>query len=503
MPNFLDNLDIITSDGDVVNVLMQDRNAMALATQIASDLANEVTARTNADAALGTRIDNEALARTNADTALETAITNNSTLLNTRIDNEITARENADGALGTRIDNEAIARANADTQIINIINSLSNLDKADIRNYGGVGDGVTNDTTAFNACMADNGVVYLPIVSSSNPKNYLLSDITLSGNNTVIADKGARITYGGNGFLFTITGSNVNIEKLTVDFTNGGSFLSIANTSNTPINEFNISNIITYNAVHFIDDTASTASYVSTYIHDVECKRQSGTCLKISHSFAFLLIENLTSDMTGKSTSASYAHFVFANSQGMQLTHVEAEGGYVDGYNAQNVGFYFNNCAATWIDKCLADTCAGTGFYLESTCSYLYFSNSSASLCDGFGFLLNGSKIDMNNGYVAGRIAISGHSSDAHGINSYGTGVNINNFTVFDVDGNGIAIQSGAHLIGNCRVTNCPVGVGYTTSASGYVHDCDVSGATTKISGSGSLLYKDMFDGTQLLTNVT
>ena len=73
MPNFLDNLDIITSDNDVVNVLLQDRNAMALATQIASDLANEVTARTNADTALGTRIDNEALARTNADTALETA----------------------------------------------------------------------------------------------------------------------------------------------------------------------------------------------------------------------------------------------------------------------------------------------------------------------------------------------------------------------------------------------------------------------------------------------
>ncbi len=53
---------------------------------VANDLATEITARTNADTALGTRITNEITARTNADTALGNRITNEVTALNNAID---------------------------------------------------------------------------------------------------------------------------------------------------------------------------------------------------------------------------------------------------------------------------------------------------------------------------------------------------------------------------------------------------------------------------------
>lgn len=98
--------------------------------QLESDVADEILARQNADAALGDRIDDEILARQSADTALGSRIddeitnrTNADMALGGRIDNEILARQDADTSLGGRISDEAGARANADTEIMNVIGS--------------------------------------------------------------------------------------------------------------------------------------------------------------------------------------------------------------------------------------------------------------------------------------------------------------------------------------------------------------------------------------------
>lgn len=74
MPNYLDNIDVIGSNGVTTNVLLQDRGTLALANQIAANLTSEITKRANADTALQNAIDAEALARSAADTALQNAI---------------------------------------------------------------------------------------------------------------------------------------------------------------------------------------------------------------------------------------------------------------------------------------------------------------------------------------------------------------------------------------------------------------------------------------------
>lgn len=417
--------------------------------------------------------------------------------------NRIAAIGNVNKIIGSLSDLETTSK-NDIVSAINEVNSmvLGAYDTADIRNYGGVGNGVTNDTAAFNRCMQANGKVYLPIINSSNPAVYLLDDIVLNGNNNIICDFGASIKYTGVGYLFTIKGSNVKIIGVTATFTNGGSFISIANTTGNYIREFIINNIITIGATHFIDDTASTSDYVSMYIDTVECKQQAGRCLNIHHSFAFLLIKDLTSDVTGRATNANFAHFWFENSAGMQLSHVEAEGGLVTSYDQANAGFYFKNCIAVWIDKCLADTCAGAGFYQDTGCKYFYISNSASSLCCGFGFMLNGSNNQMTGCFVVGRKGMDISSSGAHGINSYSDIANISNVIISDVTGNGIAVQSGRHLIDNAQIKNSDVGIGNTANATGYIHDCDVQGNVTAVSAVAPVFYKDIFDGTTLWSNV-
>ena len=100
----------------------EERKAADKALQDALDA--EETARTEADAALGVRIDTEIVERKAADKTLqdnidaeETARTEADTALGARIDKEIQDRTNADNALGTRIDDEEDAREAADTQL--------------------------------------------------------------------------------------------------------------------------------------------------------------------------------------------------------------------------------------------------------------------------------------------------------------------------------------------------------------------------------------------------
>ena len=87
-------------------------------------IATEKAAREAADTVLNSRIDDEITNRTNADAALQVNIEAEAQVreaadiaLNSRIDEEITNRETADTALNSRIDDEITNRANADAAL--------------------------------------------------------------------------------------------------------------------------------------------------------------------------------------------------------------------------------------------------------------------------------------------------------------------------------------------------------------------------------------------------
>ena len=179
-------------------------------------LYNEKTARTNADTALGARIDNEITARQEADTALGTRIDNEitarqdadtalSTALGARIDNEVTARQDADTALGARIDNEVTARQDADTALANRFYYVTPQD------FGAVGDGVTDDSAAFVEAFTHNNV-HIPEGSYKiTERLFISSDVTIT------ADAGATLVCSfTDTSLIKVTGQNVVIRDLTM-----------------------------------------------------------------------------------------------------------------------------------------------------------------------------------------------------------------------------------------------------------------------------------------------
>lgn len=131
-----------------------------LVTTFNEGLSAEQTARENADTQLQQAIDAETTARKDADTQLQTAIDTEKTA----IDTEKTARENADTQLQTAIDAETTARKDADNKLQKNIDAAlkSSVNWANVKTYGAIGDGSTDETSAFNAAKASGLPIYIP-----------------------------------------------------------------------------------------------------------------------------------------------------------------------------------------------------------------------------------------------------------------------------------------------------------------------------------------------------
>ena len=139
--------------------------------------------------------------------------------LQTDIDNETQARKDADAQLQTDIDNETQARKDADAQLQTDIDVAlkSAVNWANVKTYGAVGDGSTDETSAFNAAKASGLPLYIP------QGTFKVSGFESAQNVPVYIDGviGGTITINGpimakNKQIFE-AGSSVTIAKQYAD----------------------------------------------------------------------------------------------------------------------------------------------------------------------------------------------------------------------------------------------------------------------------------------------
>lgn len=190
-----------------------------LITAFNEGLSAEKTARENADKQLQEAIDNETQAREDAYSQLQTDIDNETQArkdadnqLQTAIDAETTARKEA-------IDAETMARKDADNKLQKNIDAAlkSAVNWANVKTYGAVGDGSTDDTSAFNAAKASGLPLYIP------QGTFKVSGFKSAQNVPVYIDGviGGTITINGpimakNKQIFE-AGSSVTIAKQYAD----------------------------------------------------------------------------------------------------------------------------------------------------------------------------------------------------------------------------------------------------------------------------------------------
>lgn len=84
------------------------------------------------------------------------------TRLSQQIAKETGAREQADTQLTQQISAETTAREQADTQLGNRIDDIQTSKIINVKNFGAVGDGVTDDRNAIQSALNQGGYIYFP-----------------------------------------------------------------------------------------------------------------------------------------------------------------------------------------------------------------------------------------------------------------------------------------------------------------------------------------------------
>ena len=472
------------------------------------DILNEETnAREQADSVLEDKINNETSAREEADTILQQNINNETnareeavTLLQQNINNETNAREVADTLLQQNINNETNAREVADSELEDKINNVSKYDKADIRNYGGIGDGLTDNTTAFNNCMAENNVVYFPNYDGNN--GYVLGSVILDSGCEVKGDHGVKLLFNGTNYLFTLTGSNIKVSDLFIQCSNAGIIFNLVATS--AMEYIYLTNIQSKGANTLITDINSTANITNIYLTRLTSRDHKGSGVVFKHCIAFVFLTDVTIDFVGNVGNSRA--FDFTNNSGMHLVHCEAEGGASDGSHIKHMGFVFTNCQAVWLERCMADTLDSSGFYLNGDANqYFYFANCVSSLCMSHGFLLNGLNIQMVNCVTNGRNGLEVTLTGAHGIYNFASNVAITNALMYNATGYGLVYASGTELnFGNSNITSNKLNAIFVeASANGIIHDCIINGNGSDTVGGATthVKYFNLWNGNALLNN--
>ena len=418
------------------------------------------------------------------------------------INENVTSINNTNTKIGNLSDLATTDKDSIVDAINEVVSGVAGLyDTCDIRNYGAVGDGITDDTIAFNNCLSINGAVYLPY---GNGLKYKLSSIILSSNSTIVGDSGVEIIYSDSGSLFTLQGSHISISNLIVRCSNDGTVFELLNTTSAWYEYIYIHDITTYKAKHVFIDNNSTSAYTNTYLERISGRAMNGGAFIFEHAYAFLFLDNITGDNLSSDYVCDWRTFYFKNCEGAHLVHCEAEGGGSNGSHSSAAGFLFQTCKAIWLERCMSDLVEGSGFWFD-TCEYVYVNNCVTSISFGNGFVFTGSKYIVSNCYSNGRKSLTPNLTNANGFYNYATDISISNCYASEMTGYGLAISSGERInISNINISNNAYSLYIAGALSGLIHDIvmmanTVNAITTAITG--TLKYYNIWNGSTFENN--
>lgn len=387
------------------------------------------------------------------------------------------------------------------------------------QDFGAVGDGATDDRAAFLAAINTGRPVYVPPTTNG----YKISTrLTLPAGTTIFGDwKKTKLVAaaGMNGdWMFEITGSEVTVEGLKLDFTataaGAGGFLF--RTDQASMERIFIRDVETISASTFaLDSYHATNIGVTWQFQRCVARLHRGVGINFQQAFAYLLVEDVTIDYVG-SASRNFQAFQLRNNQGSFWNRVDVTGGQVDATTTSNDGFFFYNCIAVWMSNCMADTVGGIGFYFYGLCTYFYLNNCVASLCGKQQVYIGATggacqQIHLNNCVAAGRKGLGYAPSYAgiqvvssnqiqltgtHSLNNVAAGVQLDSATRVNITGHRSDNNTGRGIdssgTGSCLVTGSSFDLNTggnvnMASANMLVASCQASsGALLAVTGPGT-----------------
>lgn len=328
------------------------------------------------------------------------------------------------------------------------------------QDYGAVGNGTTDDTTAINSALTAAGTagqrVYFP------PATYLISTpLNVPSNVVMDAAQGLRSQIGTDA-------APVAVLKLAASFAGNGAIVLPASSSNQRLRNINVDGTLASGAVAGI--------YAAGLVHDV--------FIEDAH-----LYKLPGGGVNFLASSGSPTNFV--------MNRVTAD-------TCTGVGFSLNTTVDFTMNECEAVSCTGNGYTLTSAVDTTLLGCRAALNLIGFsiagawstgngagGAMLSGCSTDRNSSHGlsitstgTAPITVSGHMARRDGSNGTSFGVNVSSATT-PVTFHGLSVYPGVN--DNGSGTNSPV-TGFQASGSTYVQLSSgfVQGATNAVVDGGS-----------------
>lgn len=261
--------------------------------------------------------------------------------------------------------------------------------------FGARGDGLTDDTQAFQTAFLQKSDVMIPF----SEKGYVIGDFTLSNSVRIVGisngEKRTKIIgLNGSEHIFKIMSGTVQLSNFDVCMSDSDASVFYYDTSLYGLSDLSVKDVDVYGAKCVVNDSGVVQNFVTnSLVENVNCYDCRGTAFDLKCFWGFIFFRNLTIDVTQTeqkyNLKPNFPLVRIANNAGCIFQNIDTIGTGDSGCSFQSAFSYTNN-VATWMDGCSFSNISGSAVKIEGgSNSFLYFSNLNVDGCLGDAFDVN------------------------------------------------------------------------------------------------------------------
>jgi hypothetical protein len=240
-------------------------------------------------------------------------------------------------------------------------------DVVSVKDFGAVGDGVTDDTAAFQEAINAGGTIIVP---SPSVEYLITGQLTITQTGTTLWGEGMptiRVATGASSLL-RIRASFFTLENFRFY---AGSPLSeaaiLVDTINSALTNLRVANIRGENLFGFYADNGGSNTVVNAVITDIYLNAHRGYGIYTRKHFAYFYVDGFGVTRVGLSgVDYNYAAARIENAEGVFVRDASHDGTNATSIQPDQHGYHFILSSFIQLENVIPDHVGGHAFYFQN-----------------------------------------------------------------------------------------------------------------------------------------